>query len=83
MGMDTSHITTNRTDTVGFINCNGCGDDYVIHYNEQDMMLWRSGKALVQVAMPYLSAMERELLLTRTCGKCWDEMIANAEDDED
>jgi hypothetical protein len=74
-----------RTDTVGFINCNGCGDDFVIHYNQQDMLLWRSGKALVQVAMPYLSAMERELLISRNCGKCWDEMMAVLEqcDDED
>ena len=40
---------------------------------------WRSGTH-IQDAMPNLTNEEREMLMSRTCAKCWDDMCG--EDDE-
>jgi hypothetical protein len=67
-------VVDNRCDS-GSIPCLTCGNEYVIIYNREDMMSWLSGKDFIQDAMPYLSANERELLLSRTCGECFDKMF--------
>ena len=45
-----------------------------------DYLDWSEGE-LVQIAFPYLSAEERETLISGICPKCWDETFG--EDDED
>jgi len=50
--------------------CPFCGHVSTVMANEIDVALWQQG-ALVQVALPYLSADEREILQTGICVKCW------------
>ena len=46
-----------------------------------DYEKWEQG-ALIQDAMPYLSAGEREILISGTCDPCFDQMFGEGEDDE-
>ena len=39
-----------------------------------DLKSWENNNVHIQDALPYLNAAERELILTGTCGKCFDEM---------
>jgi hypothetical protein len=52
----------------------GCKKDYSIIVNQDDFEEWRKGK-LAQDAFPYLSAGERELLITAFCGDCFDNLM--------
>ena len=47
-----------------------------------DYLDWSDGE-LAQVAFPYLSADEREMLITGICPTCWDKMFDDGEEDED
>lgn len=57
------------------IQCRNCGTSYSIMYNREDMIDWLSGKGFVQDLMPYLSDSERELLISRICGPCFDKIF--------
>lgn len=46
-----------------------------------DLMDWQCGE-LIQDALPYLSANHREILISQTCGECFDEMFGNCENEE-
>jgi len=41
----------------------------------RDIVAWKGGM-LIQDALPYLNADEREMLKTRICPVCWDKMFA-------
>ena len=60
--------------------CPFCGRDNEIEVNENDYFDWQDG-VLAQVAFPYLSANEREALISGTCPTCW-EKIFGGDDDE-
>lgn len=55
------------------IHCRVCDvpTDLTLRFAAVDA--WHAG-TLVQDAFPDLSADERELLVSRTCGPCWDRM---------
>lgn len=55
--------------------CKKCGREFVVMFNNDDMIDWLSGSLPIQSALPYLSANERELLLSGICGQCFDEMF--------
>lgn len=74
-------ISDNRNDYVTVV-CVHCGDMYTMFYNREDMVDWLSGSLPIQDAMPYLTANERELLLSGTCGHCFDEMFSMLDNDE-
>jgi hypothetical protein len=61
------------------IRCIHCNKNYDIWADPADLTAWSEGE-LIQVALDYLSDDERELLLSGTCGTCWDKMYG--EDDE-
>ena len=44
----------------------------------EDVTAWENGE-LIQNAMPYLSADEREVLISGTCGPCFDRMFGGEE----
>jgi len=48
--------------------------------NENDCNDYMHGKPVVE-AFPYLSAGERELLISGICPDCWDKMYAGLKDD--
>jgi hypothetical protein len=54
--------------------CRLCGRTYELKVNPGDFMDWRKGKH-IQDAMPYLSAGDRELLISGTCESCFDELF--------
>lgn len=53
--------------------CFTCRSFFTLRVNKDDMVRWRDGE-LIQRAMPYLTPDERELLISSTCGKCFDKM---------
>lgn len=71
-----------RTDAAT-IRCRMCGVSYSIMYNRQDMLDWLAGKGFIQDLMPYLSSAERELLISRTCGSCFDKLFPPLDTDND
>lgn len=62
--------------------CNICGKGYHISFNEDDMKNWLNGSIHIQDALPYLTAGERELLISGTCGPCFDIMFPPLDNDE-
>ena len=58
--------------------CRCCGNAQRIDANVSDFIAWQGG-SLIQDAMPYLSAGQRELLISKTCEPCFDTMFAECE----
>ncbi len=68
-------LTQDETITVA---CRLCRVHHDVMVNMADVRTWMAG-TLIQDAMPYLSADDRELLISHTCGKCWENMFGNCE----
>jgi hypothetical protein len=64
----------NRND-VAKVDCRMCDAVYALVYNREDMLDWLSGSKFIQDALPYLSDSERELLISHTCGNCFDKLF--------
>ena len=62
--------------------CPFCGHANEVEVNEIDYLDWQDGM-LVQDAFPYLSANEREKLVSGICPSCWDKMFPPEEDEEE
>ena len=62
-------------------SCIKCGAMHDIVADPDDFAAWAKG-TLIQDAMPYMSADERELLISSICGLCFDMMFGEGEDDE-
>lgn len=58
------------------IVCEQCGEEHMIAVNKKDWEDFLDGK-LAQLAFPYLSAANRELILSKICGKCFDKLFEN------
>ena len=56
------------------VNCNYCHSEHIILAERQDLEAWLSGDKYIQDALSYLSAGERELLISGTCDTCWKNM---------
>ena len=56
------------------VPCRWCGSVTELHPSVEGFVAWQNGE-LIQRAMPELDADERELLISGTCPKCWDEMF--------
>ena len=54
--------------------CMKCNNVIIIKANPEDMQEWKNG-AHIQNAMPYLTADERELMISKICGPCFDKMF--------
>ena len=61
--------------------CPMCGKLHTVDVNDIDFQRWQAGVS-IQNAFPYLSADEREILMTGTCSKCWNSMFLIDEDEE-
>jgi len=60
--------------------CPMCGHANEVAVNEEDYFNWSFDGALVQDAFPYLSADEREMLISGICPKCWDKLFGEEEE---
>jgi hypothetical protein len=65
------------------VQCDSCMADHVMFVHRQDMLDWMAGTGYIQDLMPYLSASDRELLISKTCGKCFDKMFPPTLDSDD
>ena len=65
--------TTNST------ACRRCGMLHDIDAPTRGWIDWQEGE-LIQVALPTLTADERELLISGTCGTCFDRMFPSEND---
>ena len=68
--------------TTMWTTCRKCKDQVEIKVNIDDVTAWENGK-LIQDAMPYLSADEREVLISGTCGPCFDKLFGGDVASED
>ena len=66
--------TMQLTDDTMQVEWRTCKDTHILMVNIRDAKRWRQGE-LIQDAMPYLTPDERELLISETCGKCFDKMF--------
>ena len=60
--------------------CPICGRANEIAVNEMDYLDWSDGM-LAQEAFPYLSADEREALISGICPTCWEKMFGGDDDE--
>ena len=60
--------------------CPICGHGNEVEVNEMDYLDWQDG-VLAQVAFPYLSANEREALISGICPTCWENMFGGDGDE--
>jgi hypothetical protein len=56
------------------VECLSCHKIYVFSISHGDYFDWQHGKH-AQYAFPYLTNDERELLMSQTCGLCYDWMF--------
>ena len=62
--------------------CPVCDKDHDVQVEELGYHNYIAGMH-IQKALPNNTAEEREMLITGICGKCWDELFSEDEDDED
>lgn len=82
-GHTISHIEVEEPDNSNpdieeiVVQCVGCKRTFVLHVTRTGFQRWRYEGVLIQQAMPDLTADERELLMTSTCGDCFDKLFAD------
>jgi hypothetical protein len=54
--------------------CHRCGTEHLLRVNLDDWLTYESSVGLIQNILPYLTPAERELLISGTCGDCWEKM---------
>ena len=69
---------TGRDDAIVVV-CRTCKTSHTLLVCLNDFADWQRG-SYIQDVMPYLSADERELLISQTCGGCWENMFGNCEE---
>ena len=67
-------MRTNMKEVTIVTVCPICGCANFVSVNEIDYLDWQDGE-LVQDAFPYLSADEREMLISGICPDCWENMF--------
>tara|TARA_R110001583_G_scaffold131565_2_gene283342 strand:- start:580 stop:789 length:210 start_codon:yes stop_codon:yes gene_type:complete len=68
------HDKTTLTET-----CRTCGSQEAITVEAKDLAAWKNG-TVIQEAMPYLDADQREMMISNTCSECWDELFPEDDD---
>ena len=65
------------------ITCASCRKPIELPITENDVAAWQASDEHVQNYFPQLSDDQRELLISGTCGACFDAMFACADDEDD
>lgn len=60
--------------------CYACTEPQTVQVKIADLARFRNG-GFAQDCFPHLPAAEREFLISGICGKCWDEMFPDAEEE--
>ena len=69
----------NHKEVCVFTTCPFCGRENEVEVNHMDYLDCQNGE-LAQDAFPYLSANEREMLISGCCPRCWDKMFWSEEE---
>lgn len=72
----------NHKEVTIITRCPFCGRANEVEVNEADYLDWQDG-VLVQDAFPYLSADEREMLVSGICPTCWESTFGGTEDEDE
>jgi len=68
------------------VTCRYCGITYQILADREDLDSWMNGSGYIQDILGYLSAAERELLISGTCDNCCKNIFSqdfDVDDDEE
>jgi hypothetical protein len=65
-----------------YAECRLCGKVSPIECNKEDLIKWKNKEGYVQDLLHYLSADQRELLISGTCGECFDSLFPPDDEDE-
>lgn len=57
------------------IRCRHCRESYIVPISEQEYLNWIKKGTFVQDEFPKLDSNERELLISQTCGNCWNKIF--------
>lgn len=76
-------MKVNRKEVTILTVCPFCGHANEIAVNEEDYFDWAFDGALVQDAFPYLSADEREMLISGICPTCWEKSFGGEPEEDD
>jgi len=63
------------------IPCRKCGEVFIVKVTQQELNDFNIGEKTIQRCFPNLSADERELIKTRTCGSCWDKIFGEIDEE--
>ena len=63
------------------LTCPFCGADHSVEMDYRDFVAWEQGE-LIQNVAPYLSATEREQLISHICPKCQESVFGANDEDE-
>ena len=75
-------VKINYKEVAVVTRCPFCGRGNEVEVNEADYWDWQDGE-LAQNAFPYLSAEEREMLISGICPSCWTEMFGSGDEEVD
>ena len=68
--------------TTMWTTCRVCKNQVEMKVHIEDVTAWENGE-LIQNAMPYLTPDEREVLISGTCGPCFDMLFGGDVASED
>lgn len=57
--------------------CPCCGKEHIVRVKVSDYFDWQFEGLYIQEAFPYLSADEREMLMSGTCPDCWNKIFSD------
>jgi len=61
------------------VTCHNCKTKDVLEVEVEDWKKWLTGHFFTQDVFPYLTAGERELLISGCCDSCWNAMFSEPE----
>ena len=78
-------VNSSLFDLILDVKCRLCYGNYYVFLMKEDYTNWLSGNGdvFIQDIMPYLSAGERELLISSTCSDCFDKLFPPDLDNDD
>ncbi len=62
------------------LRCKVCDSSQWVRFEIDQYDRWQNGE-FIQDAMPHLTVAERELLISKICGDCFDQMYKGHEDE--
>lgn len=63
------------------LECKYCNFEETITVAEADYIAWNNGQ-FIQDSFPYLTAGQRELMISNTCDTCWNRFFPYADDED-